>query len=101
MVQAPLVQKDSDDDITPLPKKEGDTLTSPMVGTFYRSPSPGSAAYVQVGDKVKKGQTLAIIEAMKIMNEIEAEYDCKILEIVPADAQPVEYGEVLFVVERL
>ena len=63
MVQAPLVQKDSDDDITPLPKKEGDTLTSPMVGTFYRSPSPGSAAYVQVGDKVKKGQTLAIIEA--------------------------------------
>lgn len=101
MVQAPLVQKDNDDDIAPLPKKEGDTLTSPMVGTFYRSPSPGSAAYVQVGDKVKKGQTLAIIEAMKIMNEIEAEYDCKILEIVPADAQPVEYGEVLFIVERL
>lgn len=79
----------------------GEAITSPMVGTFYRCPSPDSPAYVNVGDKVKKGQTLGIIEAMKIMNEIEAEFDCKILEIVPSDAQPVEYNSNLFIVERI
>lgn len=76
-------------------------ITSPMVGTFYRAPSPDSAPYVNVGDKVKKGQTIAIIEAMKIMNEIEADFDCKIVEIVPNDAQSVEFDAVLFVVEKL
>lgn len=80
---------------------QGESITSPMVGTFYRSPSPGAPAYVNVGDKVKKGQTLAIIEAMKIMNEIEAEFDCRILEILPSDGQPVEYSSPLFVVEKL
>ncbi len=79
----------------------GDTINSPMVGTFYRCPSPNTPAYVNVGDKVKKGQTLGIIEAMKIMNEIEAEFDCKILEIIPNDSQPVEYNSPLFVVEKL
>ncbi|WP_299549387.1 acetyl-CoA carboxylase biotin carboxyl carrier protein [uncultured Helicobacter sp.] len=79
----------------------GDTINSPMVGTFYRCPSPNAPAYVNVGDKVKKGQTLGIIEAMKIMNEIEAEFDCKIVEIIPNDAQPVEYNSPLFVVEKL
>ena len=78
-----------------------ETINSPMVGTFYRAPSPDSAPYVNVGDKVKKGQTIAIIEAMKIMNEIEAEFDCKIVEIVPNDAQSVEFDAVLFVVEKL
>lgn len=77
------------------------TITSPMVGTFYRAPSPDSAPYVNVGDKVKKGQTIAIIEAMKIMNEIEAEFDCKIIEILPNDAQSVEFGADLFIVEIL
>ena len=79
----------------------GDTINSPMVGTFYRCPSPNAPAYVNVGDKVKKGQTLGIIEAILIMNEIEAEFDCKILEIIPNDAQPVEYNSPLFVVEKL
>ncbi|WP_297810876.1 acetyl-CoA carboxylase biotin carboxyl carrier protein [uncultured Helicobacter sp.] len=79
----------------------GDTINSPMVGTFYRCPSPDTPAYVNVGDKVKKGQTLGIIEAMKIMNEIEAEFDCIIKEIVPSDAQPVEYNSPLFVVEKI
>ncbi|WP_332444627.1 acetyl-CoA carboxylase biotin carboxyl carrier protein [Wolinella succinogenes] len=79
----------------------GEAITSPMVGTFYRCPSPDAPAYVNVGDKVKKGQTLGIIEAMKIMNEIEAEFDCKILEIVPSDSQPVEYNSKLFIVERI
>lgn len=78
-----------------------ETITSPMVGTFYRAPSPDSAPYVNVGDKVKKGQTVAIIEAMKIMNEIEAEFDCKILEIIPNDAQSVEFSAPLFIVEKL
>ena len=91
-------------DSTPTaPKSSAHTekITSPMVGTFYRAPSPDSAPYVNVGDKVKKGQTIAIIEAMKIMNEIEAEFDCKIVEIVPNDAQSVEFDAVLFVVEKL
>ena len=76
-------------------------ITSPMVGTFYRAPSPDSAPYVNIGDKVKKGQTIAIIEAMKIMNEIEAEFDCKIIDIIPSDAQSVEFSSELFVVEKI
>ena len=83
------------------PTTRGETINSPMVGTFYRCPSPDAPAYVNVGDKVKKGQTLAIIEAMKIMNEIEAEFDCVIKEIIPTDAQPVEYNSPLFVVEKI
>ena len=83
------------------PLLAGETINSPMVGTFYRCPSPDTPAYVNVGDKVKKGQTLGIIEAMKIMNEIEAEFDCKILAIIPNDAQPVEYNAPLFVVEKI
>jgi acetyl-CoA carboxylase biotin carboxyl carrier protein len=61
--------------------KTGDVINSPMVGTFYSSPSPESPAFVSVGDVVKKGKTLCILEAMKIMNEVEAEFDCKIVEI--------------------
>lgn len=86
---------------SPQVTSSGDTINSPMVGTFYRCPSPNAPAYVNVGDRVKKGQTLAIIEAMKIMNEIEAEFDCKIIEIIPNDAQPIEYNSPLFIVERL
>lgn len=86
---------------TSQPSKKGDKITSPMVGTFYRAPSPDSAPYVNVGDKVKKGQTIGIIEAMKIMNEIEAEFDCKILEIIASDAKSVEFGADLFIVEKI
>ncbi len=71
-------------------------VRSPMVGTFYQSPEPGAAAYVSVGSRVQKGQILCIIEAMKIMNEIESEYSGTIKEILVQDAQPVEYGQVLF-----
>ncbi len=77
------------------------TINSPMVGTFYRAPSPDAAPFVNVGDTVKKGQTIAIIEAMKIMNELEAEFDCKILEILVENGQPVEYDMPLFKVEKL
>ena len=83
-------------------KKEiGDSIKSPMVGTFYAAPAPGAEAFVKIGSSIKKGQTVAIIEAMKIMNEIEAEFDCKILEIPLSDGQPVEFDMPLFIVEKV
>ncbi|MEJ2500887.1 MAG: acetyl-CoA carboxylase biotin carboxyl carrier protein [Campylobacterales bacterium] len=83
------------------PAVEGDGILSPMVGTFYAAPSPDSAPFVKVGDTVKKGQVIAILEAMKIMNELEAEFDCKILDVLVSDGQAVEYDMPLFVVEKL
>jgi acetyl-CoA carboxylase biotin carboxyl carrier protein len=71
-------------------------VKSPMVGTYYGAPEPGAKPYVSVGDRVQKGQTLCIIEAMKIMNEIESEFTGVVKEILAQDAQPVEYGQVLF-----
>jgi len=71
-------------------------VKSPMVGTFYKSPEPGAKAYVSVGDRVSKGQIVCIIEAMKIMNEIESEHSGVVREILVQDAQPVEYGQVLY-----
>lgn len=77
--------------------KENNTIVkSPMVGTFYLKPSPTSNAYVEVGKEVKKGDTLCIIEAMKLMNEIESDYNGKIEKILVEDGQPVEYGTPLF-----
>jgi len=73
-------------------------MTSPIVGTFYRAPSPGAPNFVEVGSRVKKGQMLCIIEAMKLMNEIESDVDGEILEIYPQNAQPVEFGEPLFAI---
>lgn len=81
--------------------KAGDTILSPMVGTYYSSPSPESPAFVKVGSTIKKGQTLCILEAMKIMNEVEAEFDCKILEILVKDGSPVEYDMPIFIVEKI
>lgn len=80
---------------------KGETITSPIVGTFYRAPSPESPSYVEVGSVVEKGQIFCIVEAMKLMNEIEAEFRCKVLEICKENAKPVEFGEPLFIVERL
>jgi len=74
------------------------TITSPMVGTFYQSPSPDTKAFVNVGDRVNKGDTLCIIEAMKLMNEIEAEYNGTVEKILIQNATPVEFGQPLFVV---
>jgi acetyl-CoA carboxylase biotin carboxyl carrier protein len=74
-------------------------LTSPIVGTFYASPSPDSDPFVRVGDRVKKGQVLCIIEAMKLMNEIESDVDGVIREIYPQNAQAVEFGEPLYGIE--
>lgn len=75
-------------------------IKSPMVGTFYRASSPDAPPYVQTGDPVKPGQVLCILEAMKLMNEIEAEVSGKILEICVEDAQPVEFDQVLFKIEQ-
>jgi len=76
--------------------KPGVLVNSPFVGTFYRSPSPDQPPFVEVGSKVKKGQTLCIVEAMKLMNEIESETDGTVAEILVQNASPVEFGEPLF-----
>ncbi len=78
---------------------EGNVVTSPMVGTFYAKPSPDSDNYVTLGQKVKKGDVLCIVEAMKLMNEIESEFDGEVVEILVKDEQPVEYGMPLFVIK--
>jgi acetyl-CoA carboxylase biotin carboxyl carrier protein len=82
-----------------LPSKKLVEITSPMVGTFYRSPAPDEAPFVEIGDTVKKGHTVCIIEAMKLMNEIESESSGKIVEILVENTQPVEYGQVLMRIE--
>jgi acetyl-CoA carboxylase biotin carboxyl carrier protein len=73
-------------------------VKSPIVGTFYRSPEPGAASFVDIGATVKKGQVLCIIEAMKLMNEIDSEYDGEIVNIYVENGQPVQYGERLFAI---
>lgn len=80
------------------PPRRSDLLEvkSPMVGTYYHSPEPGGTPYVSVGQRIKKGQVLCIIEAMKIMNEIESEFAGTVVEVLCEDAHPVEYGQVLF-----
>ena len=84
---------------TPAPAApQGHVVTSPMVGTFYRAPSPGADPFVQVGDTVKEGQTLCIIEAMKLLNEIESDVAGVVKEILVDNGQAVEYGQPLFVV---
>ena len=78
----------------------GDTVKSPIVGTYYKAPSPDSDPFVTPGDKVSKGQTLCIIEAMKIMNEIEAEFSGTLKEILVADGTPVEFDQPLFIIQK-
>jgi len=78
-----------------------ETINSPIVGSFYRKPSPEADSFADVGAIVEAGQTVCLVEAMKLFNEIEAEFKCKIVEILKDDAAPVEFGEPLFKVERL
>ena len=94
LVEVPVAE----DKALEAPKKEeeGNIVKSPMVGTFYLKPSPTSEPYIEVGKDVKKGDTLCIIEAMKLMNEIESEYTGKVVEILAKDGEPVEYGTPLF-----
>lgn len=88
--EAPVVEKKSENI---------KVMTSPMVGTFYRAASPEASAFVEVGTTIKSGQALCIIEAMKLMNEVESEFSGKIVSILVENGQPVEYGEPLFHVE--
>ncbi len=81
------------------PEETGHVVKSPMVGTFYRSSSPGAKAFAEVGDVVKAGQPVCIIEAMKIMNEIESDVDGTVTKILVENGKPVEYGQPLFIVE--
>ena len=83
----------------PPPAPTGHQLKSPMVGTFYRAPSPGAPPFVEVGQSVSKGQTLCIIEAMKLLNEIESDVAGTIKAILVENGQPVEYGQPLFLIE--
>jgi len=82
------------------PEEDGYLVTAPMVGTFYSSSSPDAAPYVQVGDKVSEGDTLCIIEAMKMMNQIEADVSGVIKSIRVQNGEPVEYGQILFVIDQ-
>ncbi|NEO27649.1 MAG: acetyl-CoA carboxylase biotin carboxyl carrier protein [Kamptonema sp. SIO4C4] len=79
----------------PTAEPKGVEITSPMVGTFYRAPAPDEEPFVEIGDQVRSGQTVCIIEAMKLMNEIESEVSGQILEILVENGEPVEYGQVL------
>jgi acetyl-CoA carboxylase biotin carboxyl carrier protein len=84
---------------TPVVEKKGQVLTSPFVGTFYRTPAPDQPPFVEIGSIAKKGQVLCIVEAMKLMNEIEAESAGKVSEILVENGQPVEFGQPLFRIE--
>ncbi len=83
----------------PKPKTNEHVITAPMVGTFYASPSPGAKSFVEIGDEIKVGQVLCIIEAMKMMNQIEADKAGKLTSIMARSGDPVEFGQPLFVVE--
>ncbi len=104
---APLVlppvsaARPAEEGVAPVPKAETPTsalleIKSPMVGTFYSAPEPGAKPYLSVGDRVSKGQIVGIIEAMKIMNELESEFSGVVREVNVADSHPVEYGQVLY-----
>jgi acetyl-CoA carboxylase biotin carboxyl carrier protein len=91
----------AEEGVVAVPKAEAPKATlleikSPMVGTYYGAPEPGAKAYVSVGDRISKGQIVCIIEAMKIMNELESEFDGVVREVGVTDSHPVEYGQVLF-----
>jgi len=84
----------------PAAAADGVTVTSPMPGTFYRSPAPDAAPFIEVGDRVRVGQVLCIIEAMKMMNELEAEFDGVVTDILVENAQPIQFGQDLFTIKR-
>ncbi len=86
------------DAAAPAPGEEGHTVKSPMVGTFYRAPSPEAKPFVSAGDTVKEGQTICVIEAMKLMNEIECDVAGVVKAILVENGQPVEYGQALFII---
>ena len=85
----------------PAPAEEGQTLNAPLVGTFYAAPAPGEAPFAAPGRQVKKGETLCLIEAMKMMSEVPAPADCVVEEVMAADGEPVGFGDPLFRIRRV
>ncbi|MFA5668399.1 MAG: acetyl-CoA carboxylase biotin carboxyl carrier protein [Balneolaceae bacterium] len=97
---SPAASAPASTEAAPKPAAEGEVINSPIVGTYYKSPSPGSDPFLNIGDKVNKGQTLCIVEAMKIMNEIEAEFSGTVVEILVTDGQAVEFDQPLFIIKK-
>jgi acetyl-CoA carboxylase biotin carboxyl carrier protein len=102
-VSAPHVPSPGGLSLIPAEKTEdrGATITSPFVGTFYRSPSPDAAVFVEVGQTIRKGQVVCIVEAMKLMNEIESDLEGKLLDVLASNGDHVEYGQPLFRIEKI
>lgn|SRR5574344_3021272 len=96
---SPVISSVTDNAVKQTEAHKGKAITSPIVGTFYSAPSPDSEPFVKIGQEIEKGTKVCIIEAMKLMNEIESEFDGKITEICVSDGQPVEFGQVLMYVE--
>lgn len=90
------IEEEKEENVQKAEEKEGELIKSPLVGTFYASPSEGADPYVQVGDHIKKGQVVGIVEAMKLMNEIESDYDGIVEEILVSNEENVEYGQPMF-----
>ena len=99
VVQTPAPVAQPAEEAKPAPAKTGKAIKSPMVGTFYKAAAPDSPAFVEVGSLVAQGEVVCIIEAMKLMNEIESDFSGKVVEICVDDGQPVEYGQVLMYIE--
>ena len=96
----PVASEPEAPQVAPPGRSDLTEITSPMVGTFYRAAAPGEAPFVEVGNNVKVGQTICILEAMKLMNEIESEFDAEIVEILVENGTPVEFGQVLMRVKQ-
>ena len=96
----PLVSEPETPQVAPPGRSDLTEITSPMVGTFYRAAAPGEEPFVEVGNNVKVGQTICILEAMKLMNEIESEFNAEIVEILVENGTPVEFGQVLMRVKQ-
>ena len=96
----PIVKEPETPQVAPPGREDLTEITSPMVGTFYRAAAPGEDPFVEVGDNVKVGQTICILEAMKLMNEIESEFNAEIVEILVENGTPVEFGQVLMRVKQ-
>ena len=97
IIEAPLALPQAPE---PVALENTETINSPMVGTFYQSPAPDAPPYVELGQIIKVGQPVCILEAMKLMNEIEAEVEGKIVQILVENGQPVEYGQPLFTIQK-
>ena len=97
----PVSQVEKKTEAAPEVKEEYLEIKSPMVGTFYRAPAPDAKPYIEVGEKVSRGQVICIIEAMKIMNEIESEYDGRVVDIPVKNAQPVQFGQAMVLLEPI